>query len=46
MLPAGVDVDEDGRVYMVDQYFRKLDIFRPSALAETEGLIGPWAVTE
>ena len=43
MLPAGIDVDEDGRVYMVDQFFRKLDIYRPVRLAETDGFLGAWA---
>ena len=43
MLPAGIDVDEDGRVFMIDQYFRKLDIFRPAGIAETEGFLGAWA---
>lgn len=43
MLPAGLDVDEDGRVYMVDQFFRKLDIYRPAQLTETEGFLGVWA---
>lgn len=34
MLPSGIAVDRgDGRVYMVDQYFRKVDVFRPSELA-------------
>lgn len=42
MLPAGIDVDEDGRVYMVDQYYRKLDIFRPATLGEKEGFLGGW----
>ena len=37
MLPSGLDVDEDGRIYMVDQYFRKIDIFRPDALGEKQG---------
>ena len=41
MLPSGLDVDEDGRVYMVDQYFKKVDIFRPAALAENEGYFAP-----
>jgi len=44
MLPAGIDVDEDGRVYMVDQYFRKLDVYRPATLQATEGFLGPWAL--
>lgn len=40
MLPAGIDVDEDGRVYVVDQYHAKLEIYRPAALAETDGYLG------
>ena len=43
MLPAGIDVDEDGRVYMIDQYFRKLDIYRPASIKENEGFVGAWA---
>jgi DNA-binding beta-propeller fold protein YncE len=42
MLPAGIDVDEDGRVYMLDQYFRKLDIYRPAQLGQKEGFLGAW----
>ncbi|MGB5541076.1 MAG: 6-bladed beta-propeller [Gammaproteobacteria bacterium] len=42
MLPAGIDVDEDGRVYMIDQYFRKLDVYRPAVLPETGGYLGAW----
>ena len=42
MLPAGIDVDEDGRIYMVDQFYRKVDVFRPFALAEQEGYLGAW----
>jgi hypothetical protein len=37
MLPSGVYVDEDGRIYVVDQWFRKVDIFRPATLAAGEG---------
>ncbi len=40
MLPAGIDVDEDGRVYVVDQYHAKLEIYRPAALADTDGYLG------
>jgi len=40
MLPAGIDVDEDGRVYFVDQFFRKVDVYRPATLAENEGYLG------
>ena len=39
MLPSGIDVDEDGRVYVIDQYFRKLDIYRPASLEETDGYL-------
>jgi DNA-binding beta-propeller fold protein YncE len=35
MLPSGIAVDRgDGRVYMVDQYFRKVDVFRPADLRD------------
>jgi sugar lactone lactonase YvrE len=37
MLPSGIAVDEDGRVFMVDQWFRKIDVFRPSRLAPNQG---------
>ncbi len=40
MLPAGIYVDEDGRVYMVDQWFRKVDIFRPYNLKADAGYLG------
>jgi sugar lactone lactonase YvrE len=39
MLPAGLAVDEDGRVYMVDQYFRKVDIYRPARIGPDEGFL-------
>ena len=42
MLPAGIDVDEDGRIYMIDQYFRKLDIYRPADMKEEDGFLGAW----
>jgi DNA-binding beta-propeller fold protein YncE len=29
MLPSGIDIDEDGRVYFVDQWYGKIEIFRP-----------------
>jgi len=44
MLPAGLHVDEDGRVYMVDQYFRKVDIYRPANMAENQGYLGSWVM--
>ena len=43
MLPAGIAVDEDGRVYMIDQYFRKLDIYRPAGLKASDGFLGIWS---
>jgi len=42
MLPAGIASDEDGRIYIVDQFFRRLDIYRPAAVAVGKGhLFGP-----
>ena len=40
MLPAGIDVDEDGRIYLIDQYFSKLEIFRPAKLTREDGYLG------
>jgi len=37
MLPSGIAVDSDGRIYFVDQFFQKVDVFRPAALGPTEG---------
>jgi sugar lactone lactonase YvrE len=37
MLPAGIASDEDGRIYMVDQFFRRVDVYRPAAIAAGEG---------
>ena len=37
MLPSGINVDEDGRIYFVDQWFRKIDIFRPYAMKPEDG---------
>lgn len=42
-LPAGIDVDEDGRVYFVGQFFKKIDVFRPAALAADQGYLGVWS---
>ena len=39
MLPSGIYVDEDGRVYMVDQWFKKIDVFRPAALGDDSGFL-------
>ena len=44
MLPAGLAVDEDGRIYMVDQYFRKVDVFRPVGLRPEDGWLVPQAL--
>jgi len=40
MLPAGIAVDEDGRVYVVDQFFRKVDVFRPADITVEQGYLG------
>jgi DNA-binding beta-propeller fold protein YncE len=40
MLPSGIYVDEDGRIYMVDQWFKKIDIYRPYGLAADAGFLG------
>jgi len=37
MLPSGIAVDGDGRVYMADQYFRKVDVYRPANLPAEGG---------
>ena len=39
MLPSGIYVDEDGRVYMVDQWFKKIDVYRPAALPTEAGFL-------
>ena len=38
-LLSGIAVDEDGRVYIVDQLFKKIDIFRPATLGPQEGYL-------
>jgi len=40
MLPSGIDVDNDGRIYFVDQFFRKVDVYRPAEMRVEEGDIG------
>jgi len=37
MLPAGVAVDGDGRIYFADQFYQKVDVYRPIELGLTEG---------
>ncbi|PKO90360.1 MAG: 6-bladed beta-propeller [Betaproteobacteria bacterium HGW-Betaproteobacteria-12] len=44
MLPSGIYVDEDGRVYMVDQWFKKIDVFRPAGLPTEAGFLNKRAV--
>jgi hypothetical protein len=39
MLPSGIAVDEDGRVLVVDQWFRKIDVYRPVTLPEKGGFL-------
>jgi DNA-binding beta-propeller fold protein YncE len=43
LLPAGIDVDEDKRVYFVGQFYRKLDIYRPAELDTSAGYLGAWS---
>lgn len=40
-LLSDVAIDEDGRIYLVDQFFRKIDVFRPYALTREEGYTAP-----
>ncbi len=39
MLPSGIHVDENGRIYVVDQWFRKIDVFRPAKLKADQGFL-------
>ena len=39
VLPAGIAVDEDGRVYVVDQYYRRIDVYRPADLPIDKGYL-------
>jgi DNA-binding beta-propeller fold protein YncE len=40
-LLAGAAVDETGRIYLVDQYFTKVEVLRPLRGADPAGLVGP-----
>ncbi|MEO5327148.1 MAG: hypothetical protein H7829_02775 [Magnetococcus sp. THC-1_WYH] len=40
LLPSMISVDEDGRVYMVDQGYRKVDVYRPISLDTKSGFLG------
>jgi DNA-binding beta-propeller fold protein YncE len=37
LLPSGIAVDDDGRIYVVDQFFRKVDVYRPAGLQASAG---------
>lgn len=37
ILPSGIAIDDDGRVFFVDQWFSKIDIFRPYDLPADQG---------
>jgi DNA-binding beta-propeller fold protein YncE len=39
MLPAGIAVDEDGRIIVGDQWFKKLDVFRPFKVPAGQGIL-------
>jgi sugar lactone lactonase YvrE len=45
LLPSGIAVDEDGRVYVVDQFFRKVDVYRPAGLQSNAGFAVAGAAT-
>ena len=38
-LMSGVAADADGRVYVADEYFRRVDVFRPASLKANEGFV-------
>lgn len=38
-LPAGIAVDENGRVLMVDQFYQKVDVYRPANLDPETGYL-------
>jgi DNA-binding beta-propeller fold protein YncE len=40
MLPSGITVDEDDRVYFVDQWFSRVDVYRPFGMKPTDGYLG------
>jgi hypothetical protein len=41
LLPAGIAVDEDGRVYLADQFFRKVEVYRPADMPPNGGFLPP-----
>jgi DNA-binding beta-propeller fold protein YncE len=40
MLPSGIAVDEDDRIYFIDQWFARLDVYRPYHLKAGDGYLG------
>jgi DNA-binding beta-propeller fold protein YncE len=38
-LLSGVGVDLDGRVYVADEFFRRVDVFRPALLKAKDGFV-------
>lgn len=40
LLPAMITSDRDGRIYLVDQGYRKVDVYRPARLKKDEGFLG------
>ena len=41
LLPAGIATDIDGRIYVADQFYRKIDVFRPVETPEDTPLGQP-----
>lgn len=39
ILPSGIAIDEDGRIFFIDQWFSKLDIYRPYSLPADQGFL-------
>lgn len=40
-LMSGLAADADGRIYVADEYFRRVDVFRPASLKAGEGFVAP-----
>lgn len=38
-LLSGVGVDTDGRIYVADEFFRRVDVFRPVSLQSRDGFV-------
>jgi len=39
LLPAGIAVDDDGRIYVADQFFRKVEVYRPADMPPDGGFL-------